>query len=138
MKLVGVDWLPDVVPWSGADRRVALDQRDAVERNRELLGDQLRLRGGDALAELALAGVGGDAAVGGDGDPGIELPRHALILRGEGPLRERGVLEQRRGAAEADDQRAAALQEFAARRSITPSSRLRVRVAIAARASACA
>jgi hypothetical protein len=59
--------------------------------------------------------VRGHAAVGADREPGIELPRHPLILGGEGPLRERGVLEQRRRAAEADDQRAAAFQELPAR-----------------------
>ena len=43
--------------------------------DREFLGDQLRLRGLNALSELAFAGVRRDAAVGGDADPRIELPR---------------------------------------------------------------
>jgi hypothetical protein len=44
------------------------------------------------------------------------LARHALILRAEWTLREREIVGQRGGAAEADDQRAAALQELAPRR----------------------
>ena len=56
-------------------RRVAIDQLDAIERHAEFFGHQLRLRRGDSLAEFFLAGVGGDAAVGADRDPGIELVR---------------------------------------------------------------
>ena len=54
-------------------RGVALHQFHATERDAELLGDQLRLRGVQSVAELALAGVCRHAAVGGDGDPRIEL-----------------------------------------------------------------
>jgi hypothetical protein len=43
LKFVGVDWLPEVVPWSG-QTAVSLDQPDAIERDGELLGDQLHLR----------------------------------------------------------------------------------------------
>jgi hypothetical protein len=46
-----------------------LHQPDASRRHGELFGDQLNLRREDALAELAFARVGGDAAVGGDGEP---------------------------------------------------------------------
>ena len=57
----------------GRQGRVAIDQFHAIEGHAKFFGDQLGLRGDDALAEFFLAGVGGDAAVGGDGDPGIEL-----------------------------------------------------------------
>ena len=99
----------------GRRRGVALDQRDAIERHRELLGDQLRLRGVDALTELALAGVGGDAAVGGDRDPRIELPRiDVRRLSVERPLRRRRSRSRRRRA-EADDERAGRSSGIAAR-----------------------
>ncbi len=100
----------------GRDRGVALNQRDARERNGQLLGDQLHLHREDALPQLALAGVGGDAAVGADGEPRVELPGDALVLGRERPLRERELVGAGGEAAEADDQRAAALQEVAARR----------------------
>src|SRR5689334_720463 len=54
-------------------RRVALNQPHAVEWHAQLFGDQLHLCGVETLSELALAGVGGDGAVGRDGDPRIEL-----------------------------------------------------------------
>ena len=68
-------------------RRVAIDQLDAFERHAKLLGHQLDLRGGDALAELFLAGVGRHVSVGSDGDPRIQLivrrpDRAAFELRG--------------------------------------------------------
>ena len=59
----------------GRECRVAIDQIDAFERHAKLFGDQLRLRGHDALAEFFFAGVCGDAAVGCDRDPGIKLVR---------------------------------------------------------------
>ena len=75
LKLVGVDWLPDVVPWSGVIGCVALNQFYAGDRDAQLLRDQLGLSGKDALPEVALSGVRGDGAVGADGQPGIELLR---------------------------------------------------------------
>src|SRR5580692_5845492 len=57
----------------GSQGRIAIDESDAIERNRELLRDQLLLRGGDSLAELLLAAVRCDTAVGGDGEPRIDL-----------------------------------------------------------------
>ncbi len=57
----------------GRHGRVAIDELDALERDAQLLGDQLHLRGGDSLAEFFLAAVCGDASVGGDGDPGVDL-----------------------------------------------------------------
>ena len=58
-------------------RRIAVNQLHAIEWHRQFFGHQLRLRGRDALAQLFLAAIGGDAAVGGDGDPGIHLIRSA-------------------------------------------------------------
>ena len=54
-------------------RRVALNERHPIERHAQLFGDQLRLRGVEAMAQLAFAGVGRHVAVGGDRDPRIEL-----------------------------------------------------------------
>ena len=99
-------------PLIGRDRRVALDQPDAIERNRELLGNQLRLRREDPLAELALAGVGRDDAVGGDGDPRIELG--GIDVRGAGA--EFALREEIRGG-ERDDDRARGFQKIAPRES---------------------
>ena len=53
--------------------RIAVDELHAIKRHAQLLGDQLRLRRRDALAELFLAAIGGDAAIGRDRDPGIHL-----------------------------------------------------------------
>ena len=93
-------------------RRVALHQPDACRRHRQLLGHQLHLRGGHPLAELALAGVGRDDAIGVDADPRIEatgihagaVPR--ARLRGEGG----SALE-----VEVDEQAAGARQELPSR-----------------------
>ena len=57
----------------GRHRRVALDQPHAIERHAQLFGDELHLRGVEPLAELALARIGRDRAVGGDRDPRVEL-----------------------------------------------------------------
>ena len=56
-------------------RRIAIDQRNAIERHGQFFGYQLRLGRGHALAELCFAAVGCDFAVGGNGDPGIHLSR---------------------------------------------------------------
>ena len=61
------------------DRRVAGDQIDAMKRHAKFLGDQLNLRRGHALAEFFFSGVGGHAAVRGDGDPGIDFIRRRRI-----------------------------------------------------------
>src|SRR5215471_16208292 len=47
----------------GSERGVALNETNAIERNRELFGNQLRLSRVEAMAELAFAGVGGDVAI---------------------------------------------------------------------------
>src|SRR5205809_710759 len=51
------------------DGGVALNQPDVRDRDRQFLGDELRLHREDALAELALAGVRRHGTVGGDRDP---------------------------------------------------------------------
>ncbi len=51
------------------------DERDALERNGELLGGDLLQRSLHALPQLRLAGEDGDAAVGADADPRVELGR---------------------------------------------------------------
>ena len=53
----------------GRNLRVAHDERHAIERHRQLLGDELRLRGQDALSDLAFAGICRHAAVSRDRDP---------------------------------------------------------------------
>src|SRR6185437_1677220 len=52
---------------------VSGDHRDVSERHAELFGDELRLRSDDALAKLLFAGVTGHFAVGGDGNPRVDL-----------------------------------------------------------------
>ena len=69
LKLVGVDWLPEVVPWSGVMAVSHWISFTRVMRHAQLLCDQLGLRGKNALAKIALAGIGGDRAVGADGQP---------------------------------------------------------------------
>src|SRR5262249_2023853 len=98
-----------------ADRRIAHDQFHAIRGNGELLGNQLRLGGLNALSELAFPRMRGDTAVGGDADPGIELSRaDRRPLRGAAAtLSERQWLQS--GCAEADDERAGAFEEFATR-----------------------
>ncbi len=55
------------------ERRVAHDDIDLGDIHVELVGDDLRDRDVERLAHVHLAEEGGDAAVGQDGDPGIEL-----------------------------------------------------------------
>jgi hypothetical protein len=100
-------------PLIGRDRRVALDEPHAIERDAQLLGDQLHLRGLHALPEFALARAGRDAAIGGDGNPGIELP-WVDGRRGGSSLRGRAG-SQRAARREADDEDAGRAEEVAAR-----------------------
>src|SRR5437773_5890743 len=51
----------------------ALDQLHAVQRNRKLFCHELGLRGVEPMAQLAFAGESGNAAIGVDGQPPIEL-----------------------------------------------------------------
>ena len=96
---------------------------DAVEADVELLGDDLRDRDVDALAHVHLAEEGGDAAVGQDRDPGIELVgQQRAACRRAAPCAS-AWLERRTAPAErdADDERAGGLEEIAARRSMRRS-----------------
>ena len=52
---------------------VALDQLHAIQRNGKLFRDQLGLRGVEPMSQLAFAGESGNAAIGGDGQPTIDL-----------------------------------------------------------------
>jgi hypothetical protein len=95
----------------GCDRGVALHQPNARHRHAKLLGDHLDLRRVHPLAELALAGVGGDAAVGGDGEPRVELTicraRRLRQCRAGRQTKPAGEA----GGTEADDKRAATFQK---------------------------
>src|SRR5712692_6236912 len=103
---------------------------DAIERDRELLGNQLRLRREDPLPELALAGVGSHSAVGGDRDPRIDLRR--IDVRGAGAeltLGEHAALKGPRYlcGGKRDDERAGGLQKTAPRESRARQGRDSVR-----------
>ena len=74
----GVVRLPKVPPSNGHDSRVGHHQLDPLDRGVQFLGDDLRERGADVLADLDLAGVDGDRAVLADVQPGADLLRPAL------------------------------------------------------------
>ena len=84
-----------------------------MKRDAEFFGDQLHLSGGHALPEFFFSGVGGDAAVRGDGDPGIDLARRRSIRRRSLPAELGPRIERRQDLAhaEADNQCAGSLQE---------------------------
>src|SRR5882762_2608171 len=95
-----------------SERGVAVDDIDALQIDVELVGGDLRERRADALPQLDLAGEDRDRAVGVDAQPGIE---HAVVVEAPG---ERGGLrlaERLGGERERNDQRAAGLEEIAAR-----------------------
>ena len=97
-----------------ADVCVALDDANTVDCHTKLFGDELCLRRQDALAELAFARVGGHRAVCRDRNPRIEL-RWIDVRRACVELAVREAQRfQRARRAEADDERAAGLQEFPA------------------------
>ena len=52
---------------------VALDQLHAIQRNGKLFCHELGLRGVEPMPQLAFAGESGNAAIGGDGQPTIDL-----------------------------------------------------------------
>src|ERR1700753_4091810 len=56
---------------------IAKHHHDACKRYIELFGDNLAKRGADAGAEIDMAVVGGDRAVGRDFDESLELPHAA-------------------------------------------------------------
>ena len=90
--------------------RVAHDHRDATHLDIELFGHDLRNGHLEAVAHVHLAEEGLHAAVGQDGDPGIELAGQRLRRQGTagGSLPEH--LGQQRSA---NDQRTAGLQKAA-------------------------
>src|SRR5262249_46137197 len=93
------------------ERGVAHDHGHALERDVELVGDDLADRDVDALAHVHLAEEGGDPTVGTDRDPGVELIRRERRFRGVAP----GLTDHTTGDREADDEGAARLQEIASR-----------------------
>src|SRR3984885_5351570 len=54
-------------------RGIAFNQLHPRDRYAQFLCDQLRLRGKDALAKIALPGIGGDGAIGTDCQPGVKF-----------------------------------------------------------------
>jgi hypothetical protein len=60
---------------------VGVSEHDAhaLDRNVELVGNDLRERGADALTELDLSGERGDAAIGLEADPLLEPLRIAAV-----------------------------------------------------------
>ena len=97
----------------GSEAGVAEDDLDAIERHKELLGHQLGLDRRKALSELNLARVDCDALVRPDRDPGINLCRVHQSCRINRVLRRQFRVPTTH--AEADNQRAGAFQEIAAR-----------------------
>jgi hypothetical protein len=79
----------------------------------ELFARDLEEPGGVALAELALAEIDGRGVVGVDGDPGIDCV--GIGRTGDVAARRRSSVGQGPTQAEADDQRAAALEQVATR-----------------------
>ena len=65
--------LPPVPPLFGQRAGVAVDQRDAPDRDAELLGGHLRDGDAHAGADVDLARVDGDAAVGMDGEEAVDF-----------------------------------------------------------------
>ena len=93
------------------ERRIALDQRDRGEGHVEFFGDHLHQRGAHAGAEIDLAGIDGDEAFGVDREERVDFgERDRLGGSSRGALRERAIDF---GELEADDERAAGLEEIA-------------------------
>ena len=83
-----------------------------VERQAQLVGDRLRERGADVLADLGLAGVDGDRPVLVDVQPGAELAR--LSPRRLRPPRPDSCASTRRAGRSDDEAAAEHPQEVAA------------------------
>ena len=92
-------------------RRVALNQRDAIERDDELFGDQLRLRGGETLTELTLPRVYGNPSIRANRNPRIELLAGHSGNLGGGMVRAQNASER----GKADDETTGSLQKVSAR-----------------------
>src|SRR6266571_8164665 len=97
----------------GSERGIGVHDLDALQIDVELVGGDLGERGADALPQLDLAGENGDRAVRVDAQPRVE---HAVVVEAPG---ERGGLRlaerQLGGKRKRNDQRAAGLEEIAAR-----------------------
>ncbi len=106
-------------PLIRSEGSVADDKSYAIQRNVELIGDQLVLDRSEALPEFTLAGIAGDALILRNGDPRIDLiqgniqcwARSRILLSG----RLAGRLG-RAGDAEADNQRTRTLQQIPSRK----------------------
>jgi hypothetical protein len=88
-----------------------------LERDVELLGDDLRDGDVHALAHVHLAEIGGHAAVGKDGDPGVELVRCQGRLAARGGAGRHALAHRggdRAGNGDADDERAGGFEKIAA------------------------
>ncbi len=83
----------------GSEIGVAHHHRDGLERNLQLLGDQLGQRGTDVLSHLHLAGKHLHLAIGRNVQPGAQLLWK--LVGTEGPAR---LLRQRGGVGETDQQ----------------------------------
>ncbi len=96
-------------------RGVALNQLHTRDRHRQFLSNELRLRRQHTLSEFGFAGVRSDAAVGGNGEPGVDLPADARVLRPELPLQswDGGRSLGRRCVRKTDDHYARLLEKFA-------------------------
>ena len=94
-------------------RRIAVDQLHAVEWDGKLFSHQLRLRCDDALPQLFFATIGRHAAVGCDGDPGINFVDRWRTGRRPAEL-SMSRLSSQIHHAEADDESAGSLQEATA------------------------
>src|SRR5262249_2670051 len=97
---------------------------DALVGDVELVGCNLRERGEDALAELALAGEDRHGAVGVDADPAIE---HAIGLKTAGQARRLLRDHAGRPETEADDNRAGGLEKLSALHAISFAARCTAR-----------
>ena len=108
----------------GRQRRVALDDRDPLERHRQFFGGDLRHRRVDAGAEVHLARKHRHLAVGVDGEKAVDLVGGdglAGKLLGIFHGRRAGTCGKRAGKRESDHKRARGLEEVAARQGVVAS-----------------
>ena len=103
------------------ERGVALDERDLIKRDLELLGGDLPEGGAEAGPEIHLSGEDRHRPILGDGEERVDLVQRDGLRSGAGRLGERGP---RSGECEAHDQRARPLQELPAGRVLSQHVRL--------------
>ena len=115
--------------------RVGGDEFDVVGKDRKLIGGDLDQGGLQPLAEFGLAGEDGDATVGADLDPRIEL-RIFVEIAGQAVLLGRPLRGALSGHGEGHDQRALAEQRASAEHRHVLSSRTPPPMAAAARRTA--